>query len=181
MRGIRSSAHIAIAITPATPFFSSRLQLHHVMRRGFALAGGADADEARLLAQLREVGRAEIAHAGLDAADQLRQHAVHRAADFLQRLDAFRRDLARRVGRVAVARGRALFHRRQAAHAAVLLVELAADLHHLARRFRAAGKNPAANDRLRQRQRLDDVAGLGDAAVGEDGDAASSAPPATQT
>ena len=73
------------------PFRSApRLQFHHIVRRGLALAGGADADEAGLLAQLGEVGRAQVAHAGLDAADQLRQHAVHRAAHFLQRLDPFR-------------------------------------------------------------------------------------------
>ena len=141
------------------------------MRRRLALAGGADADEAGFLAQLGEVGRAEVAHAGLDAADQLRQDAVHRAAHFLQRLDPFGRDFARRVGRVAVARGGPFFHRRQAAHAPVLLVELAANLHHLARRFRAAGEDAAANDRLGQRERLDDVPRLGDAAVGQDGDA----------
>ena len=39
------------------------------MRRGFALAGGADADVARLLAELRQVRRAEITHAALDAAE----------------------------------------------------------------------------------------------------------------
>ena len=68
------------------------------MRRGFALAGGANADEAGLLAELSEVGRAEVAHAGLDAADQLRQDLLHRAADFFQCFDAFRRDLAARYG-----------------------------------------------------------------------------------
>ena len=88
--------------------------------------------------------------------------------------------LLRRIGRVAVTRRRAGLHRRQAAHAAVLFVELAADLHHLARRFRATGEDPAANHRVRQRQRLHDVAGLGDAAVGEDGDALLRAPPARQ-
>ena len=59
------------------------------MRGGFAHAGGADADVTRLVAELREVRRAEITHAALDAADELRQHAVHRAARFLERLDAF--------------------------------------------------------------------------------------------
>ena len=72
---------------------------------------------------------------------------------------------------VAVTRGRAGFHRRQAAHAAILFVKFAADLHHFARRFGAAGENAAANHRVRQRQRFDDVAGFRDAAIGENGDA----------
>ena len=139
------------------------------MRGRLALTGGADADETGLLPQLREVGRTEIAHAGLDAADQLRQDAVHRAGEFLQRLDPFRRDFAGRVGRVAVARRRPLFHGRQTAHAPVLFVELAADFHHFARRLRAAGEDPAADDRLGERERLDDVPRLRDAPIGEDG------------
>ena len=76
--------------------------------------------------------------------------------------------LLRRIFFVAVTRRRAGLHRRQAAHAAVLLVEFAADFHDFARRLVAAGKDPAANHRLRQRQRLHDVAGFRDAAVGED-------------
>jgi len=136
------------------------------MRGRFALAGGADADEASLLPQLREVGRAEIAHAGLNAADELPQDVVHRAAHLLQCLDPFRRDFACRVRRVTVARRRPLLHRRQTAHAPILLVELAANLHHLSRRFRAAGEDPAANDPMGERERLDNVPRLGDAAIG---------------
>ena len=49
---------------------------------------------------------------------------------------------------VAVTRRRAGLHRRQAAHAAILLVKFAADFHDLAGRFVAAGKNAAANHRL---------------------------------
>ena len=52
------------------------LQLHDVVRGGFALAGGADADVARLFTQLRQVRGAKITHAALDAADKLREHAV---------------------------------------------------------------------------------------------------------
>jgi len=47
------------------------------MRRGFALAGGTDADIARLLPEFLEIFRAEIAHAALDAADELREDAVN--------------------------------------------------------------------------------------------------------
>lgn len=55
---------------------ASRLQLDHVMWRGFALAGGTDTNVTRLLLQLGQVRRAEITHAGLNAANELRQHAV---------------------------------------------------------------------------------------------------------
>ena len=71
---------------------------------------------------------------------------------------------------VAVAEGGAGFHGGEAAHATILLVELAPDLQHFTRRFRAAGKNASADDRVGQRERLDDVAGFGDAPIGEDGD-----------
>src|ERR1039458_5102436 len=84
-----------------------RLQFHHVVRSGFTHAGGADADVTRLVTELPEVCRAEITHAGLDAADELRQHAIHRAARFLERLDAFDGDLLRGVRRLAVTRRRA--------------------------------------------------------------------------
>src|ERR1017187_6504294 len=98
------------------------------MRRGFALTGGADTDVARLLAEFLQIFRAEIAHAALDAADELRQHAVHRADGFLERLDALGGELARGVGFfVAVTRGAAGLHRGEAAHAAILLVNFSAD------------------------------------------------------
>src|SRR5271167_2630887 len=118
------------------------------MRGGFAHPGGADADVARLGAELREVRRAEITHAALDAADELRQHAVHRAACFLERLDAFGRDFLRRIFFVAVTRRRTGLHRRETAHAAILLVKFAADFHDFTGRFVATGENSAANHGL---------------------------------
>src|ERR1035441_4770268 len=111
------------------------------MRGGLALAGGADADVTRLGVKLREIRRAEVTHAALDAANELRQHPVHRAASFLERLDAFGRDLLRRILLMAVTRRRAGLHRRQAAHAAVFLVKFAADFDDIAGRLVAAGKN----------------------------------------
>ena len=45
---------------------------------------------------------------------------------------------------------------------------LAADLHHLSGCFRAAGKDATTDHRIGQRQGLDDVARLGDPAIGED-------------
>ena len=138
------------------------------MRAGFADAGRAHADEARLLAELREVHRAEITHAGLNAADELRQDHVHGTGRFLQRLDAFGCDLRGRGGGMTVARGGPGLHRGEATHAAVLFVALAVDFHDLTGRFRAAGEHAAANHRLRQGQRLHDVTGLRDAAVRDD-------------
>ena len=72
---------------------------------------------------------------------------------------------------VAVAGGGAGFHGGETPHAAVLFVKFPADFHDLARRLGAAGKQPAANHRVRQRQRFDDVAGFRDAAVGHNRDA----------
>src|ERR1017187_10583464 len=88
-------------------FSISRLQFHHVVRGGFAHASGADAGVTRLVPELPEVCRAEITHAGLDAADELRQHAIHRTARLLERLDAFGRNFLRRVRCMAVASPRA--------------------------------------------------------------------------
>ena len=139
------------------------------MRGGFALAGGAHADVPRLVPELRQIRRAQITHAALDAADELRQHPVHRAAHFLQRLDAFGRHFARGVRLLmAVARRAAGFHGGETAHAAILLVHLAADLHDIARGFRATRQNAAAHDGVAEGQGLHDVAGLCDATVGDD-------------
>jgi hypothetical protein len=42
------------------------------------------------------------------------------------------------------------------------------DFHDLARRLAAAGEQAAADDGVGEGERLDDVAGLGDAAVGDE-------------
>jgi hypothetical protein len=42
---------------------AARLQLDDIVGGSFALAGRADSNEACFLAQLRQVGRAEVAHA----------------------------------------------------------------------------------------------------------------------
>jgi hypothetical protein len=47
------------------------------VRRGFALAGGAHANKSRLFAQLREIGGAEVSHAGLNSAYELGYHSIH--------------------------------------------------------------------------------------------------------
>ena len=56
-----------------------RRHLDHVMWGGFFLAGGGDADVAGFLAEVGERFRAEVAHAGLDAANKGAEHIVNRA------------------------------------------------------------------------------------------------------
>jgi len=50
------------------------------------------ADASNRLARIAAGSPRRITHAALDAADELRQHAIHRSARFLERLDAFGRD-----------------------------------------------------------------------------------------
>ena len=68
---------------------------------------------------------------------------------------------------MTVTGGRTRLHRRETAHAAILFVNLAADLEQFAGRFGATRQHAAANHRVRQGQRLHDVAGLRDAAIGQ--------------
>src|ERR1044072_7892449 len=141
----------------------------HVVRGRFLLAGGGHADVARLFAQLLEVLRPEIAHAALDATDEGAEHVVDRPGNILERLDAFGSDLAGRVVLVvAITGGRAGFHRGVRTHAAILLIELAGNLHDLAWRFATPGEQAAEDDGVGQRERLHDVARLRDAAVGDE-------------
>ena len=108
----------------------------------------------------------------MDAADQFAEHAGERADGFLERFDAFSGGLGRNVlAVVSVARGGAVCHCGGAAHAAVLLVELAVDFEQLARCFVAAGQQAAAHHAVGEGECFDHVSGFGDAAVGEDGDA----------
>ncbi|OQB89931.1 MAG: hypothetical protein BWX86_02335 [Verrucomicrobia bacterium ADurb.Bin122] len=105
----------------------------------------------------------------MHAADQVAQHLIDRAADFLEGFDAFGGEFAGGVVLVlAVAGGAAGLHGGDAAHAAVLFIELAVDFHDLARRLAATGEQTAAHDGVGQREGFDDVARLGDAAVGDD-------------
>src|SRR6185437_5713735 len=82
------------------------LDLDDVVRRGLAHPGGTDPDIAGFLPKLAEIGRAEVAHAGLDSADQLGEDQVKRGGNLLERLHTFGRDLLRTVGRMTVTRGR---------------------------------------------------------------------------
>ncbi len=142
---------------------------HDIVGCGFALAGGADLDIAGFIAELGEVGGAEVAHAGLDAADELGEDTVDGGGDFLEGFDAFGGDLLGIGGGVSVACGGSGFHGGEAAHAAVLFIEFTADFHDLAGGFGATGEEAAAHDALGEGEGLDDIAGFSDAAVGEDG------------
>src|SRR5436190_1273835 len=83
--------HTSLVISLASGFY-----LHDVVRGAFALAGGGDLDVARPVAQLSKRAGAEIAHAALQPASELREHGVERRVDFLERLDALGGDFARR-------------------------------------------------------------------------------------
>src|SRR5690606_13525887 len=121
--------------------------LNHVVRSRLLLARGTDADVAGVLPQRGKIAGTEIAHAALQSTDEAREDVVGGAADFLQRLDALGRELARPVFLVVtVPCGAAGLHRRYRAHAAVLLIEFAVDLHDLARRLAAAGEEAAEDD-----------------------------------
>src|SRR3954470_12444936 len=105
------------------------------MRGRVALAGGTDADETRVFPKFGGVSRTQVAHAGLNAADELGEDTVHGAGDLFQRFNAFRCNFARSVRSVSIARRRTRLHRREAAHAAVLFVKLAADFDDFAGRL----------------------------------------------
>src|SRR5262249_42053831 len=71
---------------------------------------------------------------------------------------------------MAIASGASGLHGCERAHAAVLLVELPVDLHHLARRFWTASQQTSADYGVSQGKGFDHVAGFGDAAIGENAD-----------
>src|SRR5580658_9154343 len=63
---------------------------NHVVHVTLTQACAGDAHEARLLLKLRDGTAAEIAHAGAQAADELKDHGLKRAAIGNAALDAFR-------------------------------------------------------------------------------------------
>ena len=144
------------------------------MRVALDQAGVGDAGEAGPAAQVVQAGRADVAHAAAQAAGQLEHVVGQRALVGHLALDPFGHQLAEGTqvlpvalgGGVAVA-GPAL-HRAYGAHAAVLLEAPAFVNHQVAGRFLQAGQQRAQHHRAGAgRQRLDDVAGVLDAAVGD--------------
>ena len=146
------------------------------MRVAFDQAGVGDAGEAGPAAQVVQAGRAHIAHAAAQAAGQLEHIVGQRAFVRHLALDPFRYQLAEGAQVLAVAAlgcgvavaGPAL-HGADGAHAAVFLEAPALVDHQVAGRFLQASQQRAQHDRAGAgRQRLDDVAGVLDAAVGDD-------------
>ena len=140
------------------------------MRVALAQARGGDAHELRRSAQRFNVGRAAVAHAGAETADHLIHRVGHRSAVRYAALDALGDELGVFLLEVAVLR--ALRHRSEGAHAAVDLELTALEHLGIARGFLAPGEHGAEHhDAAARGKRLDDIAGVLDAAVGDDGDA----------
>src|SRR5690606_20593250 len=144
----------------------------HVVHVALALAGARDDHELRLAAHLLDGGAADVAHGRAQATGKLVDDAADRAAVRHAPLDAFRHQLVG-VGRILeVAVLGTLLHRAQRTHAAVALVAAALEQLDLARGFLGAGEQAADHHRGRTGgDRLADVAGVADAAVGDQRDA----------
>src|SRR5579885_2957214 len=98
----------------------SFLRDDHVVDVRLLESGGADADEARLLVKLADVAAARVAHAGAQAADELRHHVGERALVGDAPLDAFRDEFRLDLDLVLrVTILRAFAHRADGTHAAV--------------------------------------------------------------
>src|ERR1044071_5760995 len=136
-------------------------------------AGGADADEARLLLKLFDGAAARVAHAGAQAADELSHHVGQSALVGDAPLDAFGDELRLDVGRLLrVAVLRALAHRADTPHAAVRLERAPLEENQLARRlFGAREERPDHHHVRARRDGLRHVARELHAAVGDDGHA----------
>ena len=140
------------------------------MRVALAQTRGGDAHKLRRRAQRLNIGRAAVAHARAEAADHLVHRVGHRPAVRHTPLNTLGNELGVFLLEIAVLG--ALRHRSERAHAAVDL-ELAS-LEHLglARGFLTPGEHGAEHhDAAARGERLDDIAGIFDAAVGNDGDA----------
>ena len=148
------------------------LYLNHIVRLGLVQAGGTNANVAGFFAKAFQVARAEVAHAALNASDELLQNLINRAGDFLERLHTFRGNLARGIllG-VPITRSAAGFHRGKAAHASVLLIAFTADLHNFAGRFLTTRQQATHDNRVSKGQRFHQISALGHAAVGNYGNA----------
>src|SRR3954469_24307786 len=141
-----------------------------VVRVRLAQARPGDADEARLLQRV-DRRRAAVAHRLADAADEVVEDVRNGTLVRHARLDPLGHelldvlDVALEVAVFAEATG---LHRAERAHPAVLLDSLALDDDHVARRLVGAGEHAADHHAVCAcRDRLRDVAGRGDAAVGD--------------
>ena len=133
----------------------------------FDKARAGDADELGLFVQFGDGGAAGVAHAALDAAHQLVDVIRQRAPVGHAALHALRHQLFVALLEVAVAA--AVLHGGDGAHAAVALVLAALVDLAFAGGFLAAGQQAAQhNGAGAGGQGFDDIAGIFDAAVGND-------------
>src|SRR6478672_11484240 len=155
--------------TSAATVIRRVLRDRDVVRVRLAQPGTSDAHEARILQRLDRLGAA-VAHRLPEAADDLVQHAGERAFVRHTPFDALRHELLDVLDvtlEVAVLRVPARLHRAERAHAAVLLEALALRKDDVAGRFLGAREHRAEHDGVGTgRDRLRDVAGRGDPAVG---------------
>ena len=108
----------------------------------------------------------------METSGELGEHSIGGCGYLFECLDAFGCGFAVDVLAVPVAGRAARLHRGVAAHTAVLFIEFPVDLHDLAWSLGAACEETAADDRVREGEGFHDVAGFGDASIGEYGDSA---------
>ena len=121
------------------------------------------------LVELGKGPRAGIAHRGAQAADQLVQHAARWSLIGHLAFDTFRHELQRVLDLLLeIAVGRAARHGADRAHAAIGLVGPALIQEHLARTLVGAGEQRAEHHAIGAGgERLGEIAGISDAAVGD--------------
>ena len=137
----------------------------------FAQAGGGDADEAGFFGEFAKRGGADVAHAALEAADELVGERAERTFVGDAAFDAFGHGLATLFGvlhrRVPVGAG---IHRADRTHAAVGLESAALVKNGFAGCFFRASEEAADHHAGRAGgDGFGDVAGIFDAAIGDDG------------
>src|SRR5256886_392940 len=162
------------ATTSPTAIVRRVLRDRDVVGMALAEPGARDPDEPRRLQSLDRLG-ARVSHRLAETADELVHDRLDRALVRDATLDPLGHELVDVLDvalEVPVLRVRASLHRAERAHAAVLLVTLALLEDHVAGRLLCAGEHGADHDRVRAgRDRLRDVPGGGDAAVGDQRDA----------
>src|SRR5689334_24582813 len=140
----------------------------------FAHARRRDPHEMWLGAHVRNRRAANVTHRGAQTTGQLMHDVAQRSAIWHASFDAFRNEL---VGVAFVVLEitilRAFLHRAERTHATIALVRAALIKLHFAGRFFGAGEHAADQHAVRAGgERLGDVAGIADAAVGDESDVA---------
>ena len=123
----------------------------------FAESGAGDPGETGIFAERGEILCSEVSHAALESASNLAKDGIDRGRDLLKCLDTIGGGFLCAVLRVPIACSAASLHRRMAAHTPILFIELAVDLHDLARGLGTTGEEAAADDTLRKGESLHDI------------------------